>query len=44
LHREVQGPGPKGLGNWVSQDAWFCRWRRSDPQGLGWAAGWRLAG
>jgi len=28
----------------MSQDDRFCRWRRSGPQGLGWAAGWRLVG
>jgi len=28
----------------MSQDDRFCRWRRSGPQGLDWAAGWRLAG
>jgi len=42
--REARGPGPQGLGNRLSQDDRFCRRRRSGPQGLGWAAGWRLAG
>jgi len=28
----------------LSQDDRFCQWRRSGPQGLDWAAGWRLAG